>query len=143
MAYQGSGNGSILFVEAQTYTGTGGLKLTGSLGDVIKESAELALSWIKNHAWELNLIEAGQSLMDKLDLHIHFPSGAVPKDGPSAGVCLVVCLISLFSQVSLDSRLAMTGEISLRGQALPVGGMREKVRERYVCHCFLRSHWKL
>ncbi|KAG0139802.1 hypothetical protein CROQUDRAFT_666003 [Cronartium quercuum f. sp. fusiforme G11] len=129
MAYQGSGNGSIMFVEAQTYAGTGQLKLTGSLGDVIKESAELALSWIKKHAWELNLVKAADqsTLLDKLDLHIHFPSGAVPKDGPSAGICLVACLVSLFGQVSLDNFLAMTGEISLRGQVLPVGGIREKV----------------
>ncbi|KAH9813907.1 Lon protease C-terminal proteolytic domain-containing protein [Melampsora americana] len=129
MAYQGSGNGSILFIEAQTYSGKGEMKLTGSLGDVIKESAELAISWIKNHAWELNLVQTlnHSSLLDQLDLHIHFPSGSIPKDGPSAGVGLVVCLVSLFGGISLDSKLAMTGEISLRGQVLPVGGIREKV----------------
>lgn len=129
MAYQGSGNGSILFIEAQTYSGKGEMKLTGSLGDVIKESAELAISWIKNHAWELNLVGSVNhtSLLDQLDLHIHFPSGSIPKDGPSAGVALVVCLVSLFGEISLDSKLAMTGEISLRGQVLPVGGIREKV----------------
>jgi ATP-dependent Lon protease len=124
MAYQGSGNGSILYIEAASYAGKGGLRLTGSLGDVIKESAELAMSWIKANAHLMNL---NLSKLDSLDLHIHFPSGSIKKDGPSAGVGLVLALVSLFSGLPIDNTLAVTGEISLRGQILPVGGIREKV----------------
>ncbi|EFP81176.2 uncharacterized protein PGTG_07428 [Puccinia graminis f. sp. tritici CRL 75-36-700-3] len=124
MAYQGSGNGSILYIEATSYPGKGGLKLTGSLGEVIKESAELAISWIKSNS---NLMNLNLTKIDTLDLHIHFPSGSIKKDGPSAGVGLVLALVSLFSNLAIDNNLAVTGEISLRGQILPVGGIREKV----------------
>jgi len=124
MAYQGSGNGSILYIEAASYPGKGGLKLTGSLGDVIKESAELAISWIKSNS---NLMNLNLSKLDGSDVHIHFPSGSIKKDGPSAGVGLVLALVSLFSDLPIDNTLAVTGEISLRGQILPVGGIKEKV----------------
>lgn len=78
MAYQGSGNGSILFIEAQTFPGNGNLKLTGSLGDVISESAQIALSWVKSHAWELALTaNRNENILDKLDVHIHLPSGSI------------------------------------------------------------------
>ncbi|WAR59589.1 hypothetical protein PtB15_11B229 [Puccinia triticina] len=125
MAYQGSGNGSILYIEATSYPGKGLLKLTGSLGSVIKESAELALSWIKANASVMN-VDPGK-IDGTRDVHIHFPSGAVKKDGPSAGVALVVALVSLLSGLVVDNTVAVTGEISLRGQVLPVGGIREKV----------------
>lgn len=124
LAYQGSGNGSILYIEATSFPGHGALKLTGSLGEVIKESAELAISWIKSHSTRMNLKVKD---LNEIDLHIHFPSGSVRKDGPSAGVALVLALVSLLSGIEIDHRLAVTGEISLRGQVLPVGGIREKV----------------
>ncbi|MBW0470723.1 hypothetical protein O181_010438 [Austropuccinia psidii MF-1] len=123
MAYQASGNGSLLYIESTWYPGKGHLKLTGSLGEVIKESAELAISWIKAHGEKMDLI----TKFDEMDFHIHFPSGSVKKDGPSAGVGLVLSLVSLLSQIPIDNCLAVTGEISLRGQVLAVGGIREKV----------------
>ncbi|ORZ05996.1 ATP-dependent protease La [Absidia repens] len=129
LAYGGSGNGSILFVEATKMPGKGGnLQLTGSLGDVIKESAQIALTWVKAHAYVLNLTsERRTNIVEHDDVHIHFPSGSIPKDGPSAGVTLVCALVSLFGVWQVPSTTAMTGEISLRGQVLPVGGIKEKV----------------
>ncbi|KAI8096944.1 ATP-dependent protease La [Halteromyces radiatus] len=129
LAYGGSGNGSILFVEATRMPGKGGnLQLTGSLGDVIKESAQIALSWVKAHAYTLNLTTTRRmNIVEHDDVHIHFPSGSIPKDGPSAGVTLVCALVSLFGEWQVSSTTAMTGEISLRGQVLPVGGIKEKV----------------
>lgn len=124
MAYEGSGNGSILYIEATRFSGRGALKLTGSLGDVIKESAELAISWIKSNS---NSLKLDLSTLEKSDLHIHLPSGSIRKDGPSAGVALVLALVSLFINQPIDNHLAVTGEISLRGRVLPVGGIREKV----------------
>lgn len=100
----------------------------GSLGDVIKESAQIALTWVKAHAYELKIATtATTNLVEQHDVHIHFPHGAVPKDGPSAGVTLVCSLVSLFSTLCVSPTTAMTGEISLRGQVLPVGGIKEKV----------------
>ncbi|KAI8329039.1 ATP-dependent protease La [Chlamydoabsidia padenii] len=129
LAYGGSGNGSILFVEATKMPGKGGhLQLTGSLGDVIKESAQIALTWVKAHAFELNLTTTRRvNIVEHDDVHIHFPSGSIPKDGPSAGVTLVCALVSLFGEWQVPATIAMTGEISLRGQVLPVGGIKEKV----------------
>lgn len=128
LAYGSSGNGSILFVEASKMPGDGRLQLTGSLGNVIQESAQLALSWVKSHAYALKLTSSPkEKLVENDDIHIHFPSGSVPKDGPSAGVTLVCAIVSLYSGRRVPTTMAMTGEISLRGQVLPVGGIKEKV----------------
>lgn len=116
--------GDILYIEATAYEGKGELRLSGQLGDVMKESALAALSFLKAHARELGINP--QELKHK-DLHVHIPSGATPKDGPSAGVTLLTALTSLFTNRPLKDDLAMTGEISLRGRVLPVGGIKEKV----------------
>ncbi|KAI3905237.1 hypothetical protein MKX01_017483 [Papaver californicum] len=120
--------GEVQFVEASTMAGKGELHLTGQLGDVIKESAQIALTWVRARAADLKLVAAGNiNLMDGQDIHIHFPAGAVPKDGPSAGVTLVTSLVSLLSQQSVRPDTAMTGEMTLRGLVLPVGGIKDKV----------------
>jgi ATP-dependent Lon protease len=116
--------GDILFIESTRMPGKGELKLTGSLGDVMRESAEAARSWLRSHAGEFQL---DPELFSKSDLHVHVPSGAVPKDGPSAGVAMVTSLTSLLTGRPTDPRVAMTGEITLRGKVLPVGGIKEKV----------------
>ncbi len=115
--------GEILFIETGVMPGTGRLTITGQLGDVMKESAQIALSLVRS---QLPHFVPGLEY-EKKDLHIHVPSGAIPKDGPSAGVALLTALASLFSGKSVDSKLAMTGEITLRGAVMPVGGIREKV----------------
>jgi ATP-dependent Lon protease len=116
--------GDILFIEASRSPGTGKLTLTGQLGDVMKESAQAALSLIKARAQRLGI---EQELLDKSDIHIHVPAGATPKDGPSAGVAMFTALASLLCGRSVKSEVAMTGEISLRGLVLPIGGIKEKV----------------
>ena len=116
--------GDILFIEATRMPGKGALILTGSLGEVMKESAQTALSYLRSQAAVLGL---DMSQFDKQDIHIHVPAGATPKDGPSAGITLTVALASLLSQRRVRSEVAMTGEISLRGRVLPVGGIKEKV----------------
>jgi ATP-dependent Lon protease len=116
--------GDILFVEATRMSGSGELKLTGSLGDVMRESVEAARSWLRSHSESLGLTPAD---FEQHDVHVHVPSGAVPKDGPSAGVAMVTALASLFSNRPARSGVAMTGEITLRGKVLPVGGIKEKV----------------
>ncbi|KAH3772744.1 lon protease homolog 2, peroxisomal-like [Dreissena polymorpha] len=116
--------GEIMFVEASSMAGEGTLTLTGQLGDVMKESANLAHNWVKTHARQFNLDE--KELL-KSDLHIHFPAGAIGKDGPSAGVTIVTVLVSLLTHQCVRSDTAMTGEITLRGIVLPVGGIKEKV----------------
>ncbi|KAL7335941.1 hypothetical protein PS15p_201346 [Mucor circinelloides] len=128
LAYSGSGNGGIMMIEANYMPGAGRLKLTGSLGDVIKESAQLAVSWVKANAFALKLTSSPkQDVFQDIDLHIHMPSGAVPKDGPSAGITMVTCLVSLLSGNCVPNTTAMTGEVTLRGQVRPVGGIKEKV----------------
>jgi ATP-dependent Lon protease len=108
-------------------TGSGGqLRLTGQLGGVMQESAALALSWIRCNAAKLGL-EGGGELLAQQDIHLHFPAGAVSKDGPSAGVTIVTALVSLLAERPVRPDLAMTGEITLRGLVLPVGGVRDKV----------------
>nr|GEX86316.1 lon protease homolog 2, peroxisomal-like isoform X2 [Tanacetum cinerariifolium] len=120
--------GEVQFVEATATTGKGDLHLTGQLGDVIKESAQIALTWVRARASELNLVTKQESnLLEGRDVHIHFPAGAVPKDGPSAGVTLVTSLVSLFSRRRVRADTAMTGEMTLRGLVLPVGGIKDKV----------------
>jgi ATP-dependent Lon protease len=116
--------GEILFIEATRMPGKGQLILTGSLGDVMKESAQTALSFLRNRATELGI---DYNDFEKRDVHIHVPAGATPKDGPSAGLTIVAALASLFTQRRVRSELAMTGEISLRGRVLRVGGIKEKV----------------
>jgi ATP-dependent Lon protease len=116
--------GDILFIESSRMPGKGELKLTGSLGDVMRESVEAARSWLRSHAEELGISSEG---FDETDVHVHVPSGAVPKDGPSAGVGMVISLASLFSSRPVAAGLAMTGEITLRGKVLPVGGIKEKL----------------
>jgi ATP-dependent Lon protease len=116
--------GDILFIEATRIPGSGRLILTGQLGDVMKESAQAALSIVKNRATALG-IDAGR--FEKSDIHIHVPAGATPKDGPSAGVAMFMALVSLMTDRTIRSDTAMTGEISLRGLVLPVGGIKEKV----------------
>lgn len=120
--------GEVQFVEATTMVGKGELHLTGQLGDVIKESAQIALTWVRARAADLKLASASETnLLEGRDVHIHFPAGAVPKDGPSAGVTLVTSLVSLFSQKRVRADTAMTGEMTLRGLVLPVGGIKDKV----------------
>jgi ATP-dependent Lon protease len=116
--------GDILFVEATRIPGSGRLILTGQLGDVMKESAQAALSIVKNRAGEFGI---DPTRFEKSDIHIHVPAGATPKDGPSAGVAMLMALVSLMSERTVRSDTAMTGEISLRGLVLPVGGIKEKV----------------
>ena len=122
LAYTSFG-GDTLDVEVTTYPGKGGLILTGKLGDVMKESATAAFSYVKSHQKELKIQEG---LLEKVDVHIHVPEGAVPKDGPSAGVTLTTALVSALSNRPVDCHIGMTGEITLRGSVLPIGGLREK-----------------
>ncbi|OQW95302.1 MAG: endopeptidase La [Verrucomicrobia bacterium A1] len=119
-----STGGDILFIEATQMAGRGQLMLTGSLGDVMKESAYAALSFVRANAGKLGL---QKSFARKADFHIHVPAGSIPKDGPSAGLALVIALVSLLTQRPLPGDLAMTGEITLRGKVMPVGGIKEKV----------------
>ena len=116
--------GDILFIEATRVSGSGRLILTGQLGDVMKESAQAALTLVKARAGDLNI---PASTFDGIDVHVHVPAGAIPKDGPSAGVAMFVALASLFTDRPVHHDVAMTGEISLRGLVLPVGGIKEKV----------------
>ena len=117
--------GEILFVESSLSRGKGSkLTLTGNLGDVMKESAMLALEYIHAHA---SLFGINEELFENWNVHIHVPEGAIPKDGPSAGVTMVTSLVSAFTQRKVRKNLAMTGEITLRGKVLPVGGIKEKI----------------
>ncbi|MBL7755260.1 MAG: endopeptidase La [Chitinophagaceae bacterium] len=116
--------GEILFIETSLNKGKGGLTLTGNLGNVMKESASTALSYIRSHASELNIPDA---LFEETNIHIHVPEGAVPKDGPSAGITMLTAMVSALRGKQVKPFLAMTGEITLRGQVLPVGGIKEKI----------------
>lgn len=122
LAYTSFG-GDVLQIEVNFFDGKGALVLTGKLGDVMKESAEIALDYVKAHAKELKI---DPSFFSKHDIHIHVPEGAVPKDGPSAGVTLTTALVSALTNTPVYSDLAMTGEVTLRGNVLPIGGLREK-----------------
>lgn len=123
LAYTPTG-GDVLFIEATRMPGSKGFQLTGSLGEVMQESARAALSYVRSHAKDLSL---EPSFFDKADIHLHVPSGAQPKDGPSAGVTMATALVSLISKKPVSADVGMTGEITLRGQVLPVGGIKEKV----------------
>jgi len=116
--------GDILFIEATRTPGRGALILTGQLGEVMRESAQAALTLVKSRASQLGIDPA---LFEKSDIHIHVPAGATPKDGPSAGVAMFTALASLLMDRTVKNNTAMTGEISLRGLVLPVGGIKEKV----------------
>lgn len=116
--------GDILFIETSLSKGKGKLTLTGNLGDVMKESATIALQYLRSHADKLGI---GHEVFDKWNLHIHVPEGATPKDGPSAGITMFTALASVFTQRKVRARMAMTGEITLRGKVLPVGGIKEKI----------------
>jgi ATP-dependent Lon protease len=116
--------GDILFIEVSLSKGTGRMQLTGNLGDVMKESVSTALSYIKAHAESLGI---EQEMLEKQDIHVHVPEGAIPKDGPSAGITMLTALTSAFTQIPVKPFLAMTGEITLRGKVLPVGGIKEKI----------------
>ena len=116
--------GDILFIEASQMKGKGNLTLTGQLGDVMKESATAAMTFVRSNSDPLNLAE---DFNEKSDIHVHVPAGAIPKDGPSAGVGMLTSIVSLLSGKPVKSKLAMTGEITLRGNVLPIGGVKEKV----------------
>ncbi len=123
LAWSQSG-GSILYVESALTPGKGKLTLTGQLGDVMKESATTALTFLKAHA---SLLDIDPKRFEQYDVHIHFPAGSIPKDGPSAGITILTSLSSLFTQRKIKKNLALTGEITLRGLVLPVGGIKEKI----------------
>ena len=128
VAYSTGTQGSILFIEVADMPGSGRVQLTGKLGDVLKESVEVALTWVKSHAYELAIShDPNEDIMKARSIHVHCPSGAVPKDGPSAGLAHTIALISLFSGKIVPPTLAMTGEMSLRGKVMPVGGIKEKL----------------
>jgi ATP-dependent Lon protease len=116
--------GEVLYIEASQMWGQKGLTITGQLGDVMKESAQAALSWVRSHARALGIED---TFFERVDLHLHVPEGAIPKDGPSAGVTLVTALVSLLTGRPVRPRVAMTGEITLSGKVLPVGGIKEKI----------------
>ena len=116
--------GDIIFVEATKMNGEKGLSLTGQLGEVMKESAQASLSYVRSKAKELGIEE---NFYQKNDIHIHVPAGAIPKDGPSAGIAMFMALTSLLINKPVRSDVAMTGEITLRGMILPVGGIKEKI----------------
>ncbi len=127
LAYTSFG-GDILQIEANRFDGKGRLILTGQLGDVMKESASIALDYIKAHAKEYHI---DPKLFETCDVHVHVPEGAVPKDGPSAGVTMTTALVSCFSEIPVRNDIAMTGEVTLRGNVLPIGGLKEKSLAAY------------
>ncbi|HVD24530.1 MAG TPA: endopeptidase La [Gaiellaceae bacterium] len=116
--------GDVLFIEASAYPGEGRLRVTGQLGDVMQESAQAALSWVRSHA---EVVGLDPQWFAEHDIHVHVPAGAVPKDGPSAGITMVTAIVSLVSGRPVSEQVAMTGEVTLTGQVLPIGGVRDKV----------------
>jgi ATP-dependent Lon protease len=122
LAVTGAG-GDVLFVEATSMDGEPGLQVTGQLGDVMKESAQIALSWVRSHRLEVDVDP--DELVKRF--HVHFPAGAVPKDGPSAGITMTTALVSLLTGRPVRREVAMTGEVTLSGRVLPIGGVKQKV----------------
>jgi ATP-dependent Lon protease len=116
--------GDVLFIEATAYPGSGQLKVTGQLGEVMQESAQAAHSWVRTHAQALGI---NPEWFGENDVHVHIPAGAVPKDGPSAGITMATAIASVATGKPVSEQVAMTGEITLSGQVLPIGGLREKV----------------
>ena len=116
--------GEVLFIEVTLMPGKGGLLLTGQLGDVMKESGQAAMSYVRAHWGSLGLPER---FFQKVDVHVHVPEGAIPKDGPSAGIALTTAIVSAFTKVPVKRDVAMTGEVTLRGRVLEIGGFKEKV----------------
>jgi ATP-dependent Lon protease len=123
LAYTPTG-GDVLFVEATSMRGKEGFVLTGQLGDVMKESARIALSYVRGHAGELGIAE---DAFDAREFHVHVPAGAVPKDGPSAGIALTIALASLLTGRPVRHTVGVTGEVTLQGRVLPIGGLKQKV----------------
>ncbi|OCF39251.1 ATP-dependent protease La [Kwoniella heveanensis CBS 569] len=128
LGYLGNGSGAVMPIEVTAMPGKGNLQLTGKLGEVIRESAQIALSWVKANAYVLGITksEAEVTLNDR-DVHLHMPEGGIGKEGPSAGTAILTAFVSLFTKTKVDPDVAMTGEISLLGQVLPVGGLKEKI----------------
>jgi ATP-dependent Lon protease len=116
--------GDVLFIEANAMKGKGGLTLTGQLGDVMKESARIALTYVRAHADQLGIAE---DAFEEREFHVHVPAGAIPKDGPSAGVTMTTALASLLSGRPVRHTVGMTGEVTLQGRVLPIGGLKQKV----------------
>ncbi|EIN09920.1 ATP-dependent protease La [Punctularia strigosozonata HHB-11173 SS5] len=128
LGYLGNGSGAVMPIEATSMPGKGHLQLTGKLGEVIRESAQIALSWTKSHALELGITQsATEEFLNERDVHVHMPEGSIGKEGPSAGTAILTAFVSLFTKTAVNSDIAMTGEISLVGQVLPVGGLKEKI----------------
>jgi ATP-dependent Lon protease len=123
LAVTGTG-GDVLFIEATHMKGKEGLVLTGQLGDVMKESARIALSYVRGHADELGIAD---DAFEDQEFHVHIPAGAIPKDGPSAGVTMTTALASLLSGRPVKHTVGMTGEVTLQGRVLPIGGLKQKV----------------
>ncbi|EMD33884.1 hypothetical protein CERSUDRAFT_117409 [Gelatoporia subvermispora B] len=128
LGYLGNGSGAVMPIEVTSMPGKGGLQLTGKLGEVIRESAQIALSWTKAHAYELGITTSPDELfLTDRDIHVHMPEGSIGKEGPSAGTALLSAFVSLFTKTKINPDIAMTGEISLVGMVLPVGGLKEKI----------------
>jgi len=123
LAVTGAG-GDVLFVEAASMPGTGDLLLTGQLGDVMKESARIALTWVRSHATAIGITDAA---FEGRAFHVHVPAGAIPKDGPSAGITIVTAIASLLAGRPVKPTIGMTGEVTLQGRVLPIGGVKQKV----------------
>ncbi|KWU44179.1 Lon protease [Rhodotorula sp. JG-1b] len=127
LGYLGNGSGAVMPIEVTSMPGSG-IQLTGKLGDVIKESAQIALAFLRAHAFELGLTDdKDKDLLEKRAIHLHMPEGSIGKEGPSAGIAIMTAFVSLFSKQGISSELAMTGEMTLAGQVLPVGGLKEKI----------------
>ncbi|PBL03220.1 ATP-dependent protease La [Armillaria gallica] len=128
LGYLGNGSGAVMPIEAMSMPGKGNLQLTGKLGEVIRESAQIGLSWVKGHAFELGITpDAETQFLTDRDIHVHMPEGSIGKEGPSAGTAILSAFVSLFTKTKINPDIAMTGEISLVGQVLPVGGLKEKI----------------